>query len=366
MKKDEYSMNILLFIEHDSFLGGTQNILRQIGEYYLDRNYKVYVLFLFSRKQGQWSNICNENLKLYYGGSFFKLIVNIIQLYRTKFDISYSSLVHFTGLLGLLKRLHILKIKYMVGRESTMVFERFKGFKLLRYKMMYYIGYPALNLLICQTDGMKMNIIKHLPWLEDCMKIIVIPNPVNPKEMDLMAEKEIDVSKYEPYLITAGRFIKEKGFDVLVDAFASFIKKHPGFKLVRLGEGKLKNAVEEQIKSYGLSDAVTILRFTDNVYPWFRKARICVVPSRIEGFPNVLLQMMSQNEKVVSTLCAGAIRNIEGIYTCEPDFVEDLARALEDCFNADTTLNRKLFDRELEMRSISHFMEIVDDALFSV
>jgi glycosyltransferase involved in cell wall biosynthesis len=86
---------------------------------------------------------------------------------------------------------------------------------------------------------------------------------------------------------------------------------------------------------------------------------MCVVSSRIEGFPNVLLQEMSQNEKVVSTLCAGDIDRIPGLFTCKPNDEDDLLRAMQECLEADTSGNRALFDEELQGRSIDKFIEQV-------
>jgi trehalose-6-phosphate synthase len=108
-----------------------------------------------------------------------------------------------------------------------------------------------------------------------------------------------------------------------------------------------------------LEEDVILPGMVENVYPYFKNARMCVVSSRIEGFPNVLLQMMSQNEKVVSTLCAGDIDKLEGVFTCKPNDEDDLLRAMAACLEADTSENRELFDRELQDRSIDKFIERV-------
>jgi hypothetical protein len=84
---------------------------------------------------------------------------------------------------------------------------------------------------------------------------------------------------------------------------------------------------------------------------------------RIEGFSNVLLQEMSQNKKVVSTLCAGDIDKIDGLFTCRPNDEQDLLRAMRQCLEADTAGNRVLFDKELQGRSIDGFIDKVNSYL---
>ena len=81
----------------------------------------------------------------------------------------------------------------------------------------------------------------------------------------------------------------------------------------------------------------------------------------MEGFPNVLLQMMSQCDNVVSTICAGGIDQIAGLITCEPNNVDALYQAIKLSLETeDTAKNRPLFDQELESRSISSFIAKIE------
>lgn len=349
-------MNILIFLNQDTFYGGAENVLRQVGEYYLKNNHEVYVLFLRKSKYLHWEILQNSRLHCFYGGSIKKFYKNICHLSHLQFDYSFSSLVDFTGILGLLKRLNILHINHMIGRESTSIFSRFKGVALWRKKMMYHIGYPALDTLICQTQYMKEQLLRNLPWIEK-KRVIVVPNPVCIHQMRERAEETVDVSVIKPYIISAGRFIAEKGFDILIEAFCNLKVYNNSLKLVILGDGKLKGEIEEKISVLGIQDSVFLPGFKENVYPWFKHAEMCVVSSRAEGFPNVLLQMMSQNNKVVCTLCAGDIEKIKGVYTCPPNDVSALYTSMKQCLSSESSDTRELFDKELLSRSIDCFIE---------
>ena len=130
-------------------------------------------------------------------------------------------------------------------------------------------------------------------------------------------------------------------------------------KLVILGVGEEEEheKLVNQIQELRLEDRVILYGYVKNVYPIFNKAELCVVSSRIEGFPNVLLQMMSQNNNVVSTKCAGEISNIEGIYTCETHNADALKIAMENGLS-NVIDNRNLhFNKYIELRSIDNFVE---------
>lgn len=354
-------MNILLFVIQDTYTGGAEGVLHQVTEHYLKGGHQVYVLFFMPKKYGHWEQPEISRLHLYYGGGLKKLFSNIKTLRKIYFDYSYSSLVDLTGIIGILKRLYILHINKMVGRESTSIFDRFSGVGLWRKKMMYRLGYPAVNVLICQTSYMKERLLLHLPWIGKKCKVVVVPNPVDMNAMMVKGEEEIDSAADYPYIVTAGRFIPEKGYDILIDSFAKIKNEHPELHLVILGDGDLRGSYEAQVAKYGLMDCIHMPGFKKNVYPWFRKARLCVISSRVEGFPNVLLQMMSQNTNVVSTLCAGDIDKIKGLQTCPPKSVEALADTIELALsenNNDT--NRQLFDEELRSRSVENYVMIVE------
>jgi glycosyltransferase involved in cell wall biosynthesis len=135
--------------------------------------------------------------------------------------------------------------------------------------------------------------------------------------------------------------------------------------LVILGDGAQKLRLTNQVNQLGLEGEVYLHGFVDNVYPYFKYAKLCVVSSRVEGFPNVLLQMMSQNNKVVSTKCAGGIEDIKGVFIAETDNVGSLETAIKLCLEADTSVNDYIFQQYLKDRSIDNFSLKIENELNS-
>jgi len=289
-----------------------------------------------------------------------KLVQNILNNKNIDFDYAFTSHVHCTSLVGILLKLNQIKVKYFIARESTSVFRRFTGIKLFTFKFLYNLGYSKVDLLICQTDYMKDQLTEALPWLEKNVNIKTIPNPIDLDNIRTKAIESLNIEIVEPYIVSAGRLIPEKGFDILIKAFEKLTVNYSELKLIILGEGNQQEKLEEQIQKSDLQKKVYLLGFKPNVYPYLKKAKLCVVSSRIEGFPNILLQMMSQNTKVVSTLCAGGIADMEGIYTCVVDNVDALYDSINKCLVEDTRGNRLLFDEELKNRSITEFLKTIN------
>lgn len=358
---------ILIALPNDS-LGGAEQFLKMIANYYIDKGCIVYVLFLKKERDNGWRDLkSKDNVHLLFTGAssekrgLMPFLKQLGSLRDIHFDYVYTSHLHLTGTVGFFIKLGIIKTKYFVGRESTLVFSRFKGIKLFLFKILYRIGYSALDLLICQTGLMKEQFIESLPRIAKKIKIFVIPNPIRLAKK--VEQKSLQTIKYNNYIVSAGRLIPEKGFDILISVFSKLHKHFPDLKLVILGEGKDRKALEQQIEDLKMKDHIFLEGFVENVYPYFNAARLCVVSSRIEGFPNVLLQMMSENPNVVATKCAGDIDKIPGIYLSEINDEEDLLRAMTSCLNNCNKENEIQFDTFLRERSIENFVNNVNQYL---
>jgi len=349
---------ILILLPND-MLGGAEQHLMNVASYYLEQKYYVEVRFLTREKTRAWRRL-EGDIKLIFTsantekGGIFIFFKNLLINNNKKYDFIYTSHVHLTSFLGIMMKLRFVKTQRFIARESTSIFKRFSGAKLFMFRFLYQIGYGKVNLLICQTDFMKHQLIEALPHLVKKMKIVVIPNPIN--LANIKKERLSPSFLDKQYIVSAGRLIPEKGFDILIKAFAMLKDNGMDLKLVILGEGNLRGDLERLAVDLNISDNVQFLGFQSNVYPYFREAKACVVSSIIEGFPNVLLQMMSQNDTVISTLCAGGIENIPSILTCEVSDIQALTTSMENALQNNNSNNRKIFDDFLEERSVANFI----------
>lgn len=149
--------------------------------------------------------------------------------------------------------------------------------------------YKKISYVISLTPEDKN---KYTPWLKT--KHIVIPNILQPpKEIELFENKENIV-------IAVGRLNKQKGFDLLLEAW----KKIPisEWKLNIIGDGEEKNNLLNYIEKENLKN-VTILPYKENIDVEYKKAKIFVLSSRYEGLGMVLLEALSHGLSCISFKC---------------------------------------------------------------
>ncbi len=363
---------IFIALPNDT-LGGAEQYLKMVCGHFDRLGYQIDVLFLKRMESCGWVDVeaNNNHVKLYYTRSrsekygLFAFIRNVWRLKNYSYQFVFTSHVHITGLIGFLCRLGVLKKQFFVGRESTLIFDRFVGLKLISFKLNYYLGYPSLDLLVCQTDIMLRQLQENLPELSKKFKTVVIPNPIDWVQLYSSNRPTVFLEGDKQYLVAAGRLIPEKGFDVLISATRMLLNSFPNCQLLIFGEGKERGRLLKQISDLGMEKNAILMGFDNNVISYFQSANLCVVSSIIEGFPNVLLQMMAKNVSVVSTLCAGGIDEIPGIYTAQPGNVYDLSRSLRRCLESHNDSNRLLFDEYLKERSIDIYVKNIENNLSS-
>ncbi len=115
--------------------------------------------------------------------------------------------------------------------------------------------------------------------------LTVIPNPVSFKtdKTALLQEKQI---------ISAGRLIAQKGFDLLIESFNLIAKENPEWKILILGEGQDKAYLLELINKYELSDRIFIRPPQKNIQDLLLESSVFALSSRYEGFGLVLTEAM--------------------------------------------------------------------------
>ncbi len=315
----------LVFISMTNYAGGAENILAMLARItsspiVFQKKVRASGLVLSPEIQAKFLT----SKSLWLG---FILLLKCLIKYRKGYTI-VSTHPYLNAFLGLLKRIGFIKSSLIV-RECTSVFTRFTGLKKLSYQIAYKLGYPAVNLIICQTDAMRKQLLDSNDFINS-NRAVVIPNPIDLKSVFKRADANVteDLDEVE-YICSAGRLIPEKGFDVLIKAFAEIAPLNPALKLFILGEGKERQYLEDLIEELNLVNRVELKGHIKNPVPYFKKAKLCVVSSIKEGFPNVLLEMMAVNPHVVSTLCAGGIKDIPSIIKIQPGDIEALTEAME-------------------------------------
>ncbi len=132
-----------------------------------------------------------------------------------------------------------------------------------------------------------------------------------------------------PLLLAVGRLTRQKGFDILFDAFAQLSERHPDARLLVVGEGEERDALEQQRARLGLAQKITMPGVRDDIPALMRSADAFIMPSRWEGLPVALLEAMAAQLPVIATT-VGDIPWTAGdtVVMIEPESSEALSDAL--------------------------------------
>lgn len=184
--------------------------------------------------------------------------------------------------------------------------------------------YPLADQIIVLTQ----NAVSYFPQpLRN--RISVIPNPTLPPEI---SKTVITQPLVRPAVIAMGRFVEQKRFDLLLQAFAKLNEHHPQWTLTILGDGELRPELESLRNQLGLSDRVYLPGSVKTPYNFLKQADLFVMSSYFEGFPMALCEAMACGLPVIYTDCPSGPREIirdgiDGILVPNGD-VEALAAAM--------------------------------------
>ena len=165
-------------------------------------------------------------------------------------------------------------------------------------------------------------------------QIEVIHNAVSISKIRALAKRDISLEEFssKPYIVSVGRLVEAKAFDILIEAFWTCSKLYSQINLVIVGEGPQRTVLENKIEMLGLSDKVILLGEKTNPFPYIKEAELFVLSSRWEGFPNTLLEAMCLGVPIVATDCEFGPKEILSEVRANElvpvDNVEHLTRAI--------------------------------------
>lgn len=114
--------------------------------------------------------------------------------------------------------------------------------------------------------------------------------------------------------VSVGRLSAQKAQILLVDAFADAVSRGVEGRLVLVGDGELREAIEARIRARSIQDRVTITGWAtgSQVRDWLLRSRALVLPSFAEGLPMVLMEAMALQRPVIATQIAGIPELVRG------------------------------------------------------
>lgn len=139
------------------------------------------------------------------------------------------------------------------------------------------------------VDKNKIQVIPHFSLIRSCCE-------------------SFDVSTRSPaILLSYGRFVKKKGFDILIEALKVVRDSGYNVRLVLGGDGPEKGNLEEKVGKLGLMDCVQFYGWVEDVASFLSLGQMFVLPSLDEPFGIVILEAMSQGNTIISSKAKGPL-----------------------------------------------------------
>lgn len=112
----------------------------------------------------------------------------------------------------------------------------------------------------------------------------------------------------EPIILgVVSRLEKIKGMDLVVPAFARVRAKYPNTRLIVVGDGSLRERMQQQAQELGCTDGIewTGRQPQDQLFDWYDRMDIVLMPSRSEGFGLTAIEAMANGCVVVASRTGG-------------------------------------------------------------
>ena len=166
--------------------------------------------------------------------------------------------------------------------------------------------YPFATKLSSVSQGVE----DYFTWLPQNKKQVIY----NPFFVSANASSQIEippgVNPERKWIMSMGRLTNQKGFDILLKAFAKVAPKYPDWQLIILGEGELRGELEQLKADLNLGEQAVLPGRVKNPFLLMERSQFFVMSSRFEGFPMAHGEAMLCGLPVIATDCPSGPREL--------------------------------------------------------
>jgi len=234
----------------------------------------------------------------------------LIRSYRP--DVVHTHLLRADLYGGLAARLEhvpvILSTAYAIGAYRRATLRKMDGVLDALWKRI-----PTHMLAV--SEAVRDDLVRNLRWPASRISVVHTGVGLPERSPDSGVRDALraswGISRNAPVIMTAARLSYEKGLGTLIDAVPRMLAAVPDMQLIIAGDGPLREELQRRIESYNMTNTVRMLGFCDDVNRIMQAADLFVLPSRMEGMPNALLEAMAAGLPVVASRVGGIPEAVE-------------------------------------------------------
>ena len=324
--------------------GGAERVVSILSQEFVKRGYKVKIA-LFSKE-----------VEYEYGGEIIDIDIGASKSYIKK-------------ILALFNRVKKLKKVFEIEKPDY-VFSFMEGCNFACILTGYDIVVSVRNNPEAKFKWYQKFLIRILYKFKNVKRVVAVSQNIENVLRDKYTIKNTKViynpvvfqdnrvveklDRFKPFILGIGRLHRQKNFEMLINAFSK-LNFDKNLKLIILGDGNLRDKLNLLIKSRNMQGRIFLLGNVKNVSDYYKQCEIFVLSSIFEGFPNVLIEALSNGCACIATDCPTGpneiIVNDTNGFLVKNNDEDEMAKAITKLY-----LNPSLKDRckNNAIRSIGH------------
>lgn len=362
-------MKKVLFILNDLRGGGAERVFVNIANGFHQNN--IPVAFLVGEKEGVYINLLNPVIPISDtgGSTFYRYLKSFPAIFKkNQYTHIFTASDYASAAAILTKKLTGISAKILVTHHYNLpanrTFKHWKGDWIA--KLNHHFIFPNADKIIAVSKGSLAWLRKHSN--NKLSQAIYLYNPVFDDSIYKLADENVDYpidTNGKIILVNAGRLQEQKDQLTLLNAFMILKKINPAFVLFILGDGPLKQQLENYINKHHLHMDIFLIGFDSNPYKWMAGCQVFVSSSISEGFGNVLVEAMALGKTIVSTNCPSGPAEIlqKGTlgYLCPVQNPQALATTILKAVNSplDASLLKAASQQYSIQEIVKQYMEIL-------
>lgn len=215
-------------------------------------------------------------------------------------DLILSNMAHLNQAVLALRPFLPGKTRILVRDDGGTDIQRLKPCSRAIWKQLH----QCADAILCQSEQMASDLASAL----GSRKLLrILPNPVDLQKARMRAPGKSNWDGPGPHLLTSGRLVAVKGFDLLLSAFAAVVFHSATANLAILGEGPEFNALQRLTTKLGIAERVVFVGHAPNPEAWYPGTTLYIQPSREDALPNALLEAAAAGLPLIATPARGGM-----------------------------------------------------------
>lgn len=345
----------IVFVVPNMIGGGTERIVSLLANEYVKRGIETAIL-IFAGDKVEYP--LDERVEVVITGSAsggnMKVRLQRIKAMRNYYNANRECIIFAFSVMGA-----VFSSVAAIGRRHSMLVSERSDPDEYEHKWIRDFFYRRADRIVLQTKDVINSFGRKIR-----KKSVVIPNPVDP---DLPPAYQGERKKK---ISAIGRLEYDKNPNLLIESFYEFQKEFPDYTLELYGRGSLEGELRKMAEEFNITEKVNFHGFCADAREKVRDSAVYVLPSRLEGISNALIEALAMGIPVVATDCpVGGTRmciedHVNGIMVPVGDS-QAMAAAMKELVT-DSRLAQSIADQAVKIRDRFSIEKIADRLLESM